>query len=339
MRKHPLRLAISLAISLGALALSLRGVRLDALWEQLKLADYWYLLAHLGILVLIQLARTVRWGLLLAPVKRMSFRRLIAISSVGFMALVVLPLRLGEFARPYLVREPGRVSGSAAMVSIVLERILDGLAVAGLLLVLLLDIPDSLPHVAWARRGAVLVLLGFVGLLAMLAVAGWRRELALRLAAGLARFSPWLSGKLVSFVGALSALPTAGELAGICLLTAGYWALNGYATWVLARGFGIPLGLLEAFACMGIRALGIMLPAGPGMVGTFQAFMQLGLAMFLPGLPAASAAAFANVLWACQLCLQVSLGLIFLGSPSLVADHHGVTLAELSHAGESLRGQ
>lgn len=341
MRKHPLRLAVSLAISLGALALSLRGVRLGALWEQLRLADYWYLLAHLGVLLLIQLLRTVRWGLLVAPVKRLPFKRLLAIASVGFMALVMLPLRLGEFARPYLVREPGRVSGSAAMVSIVLERILDGLAVAGLLLVLLLDLPDSLPdsqsHVAWARRGAVLVLLGFAGLLAALALARWRRELALRVAGSLARLSPWLSARVVSFVGALAALPTAGELAGIVLLTAGYWTLNGYATWILARGFGIPLGLLQAFACMGIRALGIMLPAGPGMVGTFQAFMQLALAMFLPGLPAATAAAFANVLWACQFCQQVALGLLFLGSPSLVADHHGVTLAELSHAGEALR--
>ncbi len=340
-RNHPFKLALGVAISLGALALSLRGVSASQLWAQLALANYWYLLLHLAVLLLIQLARTVRWGLLVAPLEKLPFVRLAAICAVGFMALVVLPLRLGEFARPYLLREPGRVSGSAAMASVVFERLVDGLAVTAFLLVFLVGLPGDVPHVEWVRRGAVAMLLLFVGLLAAIVAARWRREWLSRFVGGsVGVFAPRLAQRvrrmIDAFVGGLSSIPSVREAAGIFALTGAYWGLNGLATWLLALGFDIHLTFSQAFTCLGIRALGITLPAGPGMVGTFQAFMQLGLSMFVPGLEPARAAAFANVLWFCQFGQQVLLGLLFLNSRALAADQHVVTLAELSRAGEAL---
>jgi uncharacterized membrane protein YbhN (UPF0104 family) len=197
------------------------------------------------------------------------------------------------------------------------------------------------PHVEWARRGALLMLLVFVGLLGVLAAARWRRNQLSRLVgATVASVSPGLAQRLSraidAFVGALSALPSAGAIAGICLLTAIYWSLNGLATWILALAFDIHLTIPQAFTCLGIRALGITIPAGPGMVGTFQAFTQLGLSMFLPGLEPARAAAFSNVLWFCQFGQQILVGLLFLNSRALAADRHAVTLGELSRAGEAL---
>lgn len=338
MRAHPVKLAVGLAISFGALALSLRGVSFAELWAQLLLANYWYVLLHVVLLLGVQLFRTVRWGLLVAPVKKLSFRRLLSICAVGFMALLVLPLRLGEFARPYLLREPGRVSGSAAMVSIVLERLIDGLTVAGALVVLLLGLPASVPYVGWARRGGLGVFVLFAGLLVFLAAARWRRQEVSRLLRAVARWSPMLSRRLESFAAALTNLPSARAMAGVLLSTGLYWGLNGLATWVLALGFGLHLTMIQAYTCVAIRAIGAMIPAGPGMVGTFQASMQVGLAMFLPGLDAARSAAYANVLWACQFGQQVALGLLFMHSSGLAADQHTVTLTELSHADEALDG-
>jgi uncharacterized membrane protein YbhN (UPF0104 family) len=227
------------------------------------------------------------------------------------------------------------------MASVVLERILDGLTVAGFVVVLLLGLPATVPHIDWVRRGAWLMLLLFVGLVCVLAAARWRREeLSRFVASTVSALSPRLAktgGRAIdSFVGALAALPSARGIAGVCLLTGAYWGLNGLATWILALGFGIHLTLIQAFTCLGIRALGITIPAGPGMVGTFQAFMQLGLSMFLPGLEPARAAAFSNVLWFCQFAQQVGLGLVFLNSRSLAADRHAVTLGELSRADASL---
>jgi hypothetical protein len=57
-------------------------------------------------------------------------------------------------------------------------------------------------------------------------------------------------------------------------------------------------------------------PAGPGMVGTFQFFTQMGLSLFLPGAlgsgpQGVTAAAYANTIWLMQFGQQVLLGLLF----------------------------
>ena len=54
---------------------------------------------------------------------------LLAISSVGFMAILALPARLGEFVRPGLLRKRG-ISASAALGTVAVERIVDGLLVS-----------------------------------------------------------------------------------------------------------------------------------------------------------------------------------------------------------------
>ncbi len=332
------KLALSLLISIGFVAFSLRGHDLGQIWEQLKLANYIYLLPYIAILLAIHVIRTVRWGMLISPLAKMPFRRLNAVSAVGFMALVVLPLRLGEFARPYLIRVPGKVSATAATASIVVERVLDGLVVAALLVILLLRIPGGGAHVEWVRRGGYLMFAFFFGLLVFLVVAYLAHEFALRLIRRtVGRISPAVSDKacylLESFIKGLRSLPSFGQQVGILALTLVYWGLNGFGMLVLALGFDIHLDPLQAYTVLGVLVIGVMLPAGPGMAGTFQFFCQLGLSLFVPESENARAAAYANVLWVCQFLQQVALGLLFLNSRSL---DHRVTFGELMHAEEEV---
>jgi glycosyltransferase 2 family protein len=330
------KLLLSLLISLGFVAWSLRGKDLGQVWDQLKAANYLYLIPYLAILLVIHVIRTVRWGMLISPLARMPFRRLNAVSAVGFMALIVLPLRLGEFARPYLIRVPGKISATAAMASIVVERVLDGLMVAALLVLLLLRVPGGGEHVEWVRRGGDLMFAFFFGLLIFLVVAYLAHGFALKLIRGtLGRLAPRAGEKacylLDSFIQGLRSLPSVRQQLAIVALTAVYWGLNGLGMLVLALGFGIHLGLFQVFTVLGVLVIGVMLPAGPGMAGTFQFFTQLGLSLFLPESENARAAAFANVLWACQFAQQVALGLIFLNSLD-----HRVTFGELMHAEEEV---
>ncbi len=75
------------------------------------------------------------------------------------MALFILPLRLGEFARPYLVAERPALRVSAALSSVVVERVADGIFTAALLVVALLAVPEGTPNLA-LLRGAGWVMLG-----------------------------------------------------------------------------------------------------------------------------------------------------------------------------------
>ncbi|WP_242396199.1 lysylphosphatidylglycerol synthase transmembrane domain-containing protein [Anaeromyxobacter oryzisoli] len=318
--KRVVQAVIGLGISALALWFTLRGKDLDAVTHALRQADYRYLWLYLPFLAAIHLSRTVRWGILLEPVAKVPFGRLNAVSAVGFMALAILPFRLGELARPYLVAERPRIRVSAALSSVVVERVADGIFTGLLLVVSLLVVPDGTPGIRVLRVGGVVVSAAFVAALVFLVVAYRNRALAVSLVTrALAPLSPRLAaragGMLEAFIQGLRLVPSRGKVALFFLLTAVYWGVNAWGMQVLARGFGFQLDAAAACTLLGVLVVGVMIPAGPGMVGTFQGAIVLGLALFAPRETVAThGVAYANVLWAAQLGFQAMLGLAFLFS-------------------------
>lgn len=307
-----------LGISAAALALTLRGKHLDRIWSEMLHADYRWLWPYVAILLLIHLIRTVRWGILLEPVAKLPFSKLNAASAVGFMALVLLPFRLGEFARPYLVAERPRLRVSAALSSVVVERVADGLFTAVLLVLTLLAVPEGTRGLHAFRLAGVIVFAAFAGLLAFLVLAYRNRPRAVRLTHRLVdpispRLAERAAGMMDAFIHGLRLVPSRRKVAWFFLLTFLYWAVNGWGIQLFARSFGFDLRLLDAYTVLGVLVVGVMIPAGPGMVGTFQAAVAGGLALFAPD-AGERAFAFANVLWLVQLAQQTILGAVFLFS-------------------------
>ena len=318
--KRALQILGGLAVSALALWLTLRGKDLGAIWLAMQGADYRYLAPYLLVLLAIHLIRTVRWGILLEPVAKVPFARLNAVSAVGFMALVVLPFRLGEFARPVLVADRPRLRVSAALSSVVVERVADGIFTGLLLILTLLAVPEGTPGLQMLQVAGVAVSLAFAGLLGFLVLAYRNRALAVRLTSRLLdpvspKLSARASGMMDAFIHGLRLVPSRAKVALFFALTAGYWALNGWGMQLLARAFDLDLALVDAYTVLGVLVVGVMIPAGPGMVGTFQGAVVLGLSMFVSHEAAqARGPAYANVLWAAQIGFQVLLGLIFLFS-------------------------
>ncbi len=281
-------------------------------------ADYRYLALYVPFLVVIHVSRTVRWGILLEPVAKVPWGRLNAVSAVGIMALVLLPFRLGEFARPYLVAERPRLRVSAALSSVVVERVVDGLFTALLLVLTLFAVPEGTRGLHAFRVAGVLVFVAFAALLGFLVLAYRNRPRAVRLTHRLLdRLSPRIaeraSSMMDAFIHGLRLVPSRRKVAAFFLLTFVYWAVNGWGIQLFARSFGFDLRLLDAYTVLGVLVVGVMIPAGPGMVGTFQAAVAGGLSLFVAG-AGERALAFANVLWLVQLAQQVLLGLFFLFS-------------------------
>jgi hypothetical protein len=309
-----------LAVSAGALWLTLRGKDLGAIWQAILDADHRWVFPYLLVLTVIHLTRTWRYGILLEPVAKVPFARLNAVCAVGFMALVTLPFRLGEFARPYLVAQRPKLRVSAALSSVVVERIADGLFTAVLLLVTLLGVPEGTPGRTVLRGAGVIVFLVFAALLAFLVLASRNRALAVRITHATFgtvshKVADKVSGMMDAFIHGLRLVPSRGKVALFFVLTLCYWGLNAWGMSLLARGFGIQLGALASLTVLGVLVVGVMIPAGPGMVGTFQAAVILGLSLFLPKATIdVRGAAYANVLWALQIAQQVTFGLVFLFS-------------------------
>jgi glycosyltransferase 2 family protein len=316
--KRVVQSSAGLAISAGALWLTLRGKDLSRIGAEIQHADYRWLWPYLAVLTLIHLIRTVRWGILLEPVAKVPFGRLNAVSAVGIMALIVLPFRLGEFARPYLVAERPHLRVSAALSSVVVERVVDGLFTAVLLFVTLLAVPEGTRGLQAFRAAGLLVFLAFAALLAFLVLAHLNRARAVRLTHRLVdplspRVAERASGMMDAFIHGLRLVPSRRKIAAFFLLTAMYWALNGWGIQMFARSFGFSLGLVEAYTVLGVLVVGVMVPAGPGMVGTFQAAIVAGLSLFVTD-AGERGLAFANVLWAVQFAQQTIFGLAFMFS-------------------------
>jgi uncharacterized protein (TIRG00374 family) len=327
--KRAVKLVASLLVTLFFFWWTFKGTNWQDQWVSLKSADYIYVLPYLGILLLIHLCRTLRWGYLLSGLQRVPFRPLNEASGIGFMMLLVLPFRLGEFARPFLIAQRSSIRRSAAMTSVVLERITDGLVVATMLRVLLFFLPTETDTVRLVKLGSTLMFAVFGGGLAFLLFARWHHDRAVHLVrATVGRVVPGLAGKVAdvvdSFVGAMGQLPDAKRLAGFFLLSFAYWALNGAGMALLSRAFNcsgavdatcqpMSLELFQAYVVMGVLVAGVMIPGPPGMMGTFQAATYVGLSLFMPeALAKSSGLAYANVLWLCQTVQQVGLGLILL---------------------------
>jgi uncharacterized protein (TIRG00374 family) len=318
--KQLLQATVGLAVSAGALWLTLRGKDLGAIWAAMRAGDYRYLAPYVAILLGIQLTRTVRWGLLLRPITEIPFARLNAVSSVGLMALMLFPFRLGEFARPMLIADGRKLRVSAALSSVVVERAADGLFTGLMLVIALLSIPDGTPGVRVLRIGGVVVTGAFAAVLVFLAFAYRSRARAVALARAVLRpLSPRLAdragGMLDAFIHGLRVLPGTRSVVLFFALTLVYWALVAIGMAVLAAGFGFRLGVAQACTLVGVLIVGIMIPAGPGMVGTFQGAIVLALSLFAPADAVATRGmAYANVLWATQIVQLTVVGVPYLFS-------------------------
>jgi len=283
---------------------------------------WWTVAAYLLSLVVVHWFRAWRWDYLLRPIARVPTSKIIAVAWVGFFAIMVLPLRMGEFVRPALLKRDGSLSGSAAMGTIAAERVLDGLFVA-LLLAATLSFVPRLPlegvqflgfSVARVVHLGYLTVAVFAGALVTLGVfLAARRQAEAITKAVVGPVSPRLAARLAEIVGGLAdglrAIPDPRLMGPFLLQTGVYWSVNALGMWMLGWGCGLPMTPGQGFAVMGVLAMGILMPAGPGLFGAFQLSIFLALRMFFPEVMVLrEGAAFVFLMYVCQLVFTTVAG-------------------------------
>ncbi len=290
--------------------------------EAFALVRWWTVAAYFVIWSVVHVIRAARWKLLLSPIADVSMRRVLVASFVGYLAILLLPLRAGEVVRPVMIRDQGRLSAWAAAGTLGAERIVDGLVLSLILFVALaLATPlDPLPEtlgdlpisVAIIPRAAYAALIAFsCALLLMLAFYKWKqatRRVIHGLLDGLSpRFANWVSARVEHLGEGLSFLSRWRHGVPFLLATALYWLLNAGCTWLI--GWGVGFGdFTYAQACVvtGVLALGVLMPNAPGFFGAFQFSLYAGLAVFYPREQVLSqGAAFVFMLYVLQTLITV----------------------------------
>jgi uncharacterized membrane protein YbhN (UPF0104 family) len=298
LQKHGLKLGVSVVIA-AAFGWGLRhgGLPLLPAGDAFARVNVSYCLAYVIIFALMHTVRAMRWRHLLAPIATgIALRRILAVSFIGFAAILVMPLRAGEFVRPYMIRQRGKLSVAAATGTIAAERIIDGLAMTALLGICLQvahplsPLPDHIGKlpipVAAVPLYASVALSGFLAAFALMALFYWRPVLGHGLVEhSLGLVSRSAARKAADFVArtadGLKFLPSARHFGPFLAETVVYLFLTALGMWVLALGCGVEtMTFTQACVVMGVLGVGILLPAGPGLFGAYQASIYAALAMY-----------------------------------------------------------
>ena len=303
------RSLIGLLVSAVFLAIAFRGQDLGAIRDALRRIDYAWVLPALALYFAGVWVRAVRWSILLRPVVRVPAYRVFPVVVVGYTANNVLPLRTGELVRAYLIRQRHGVRKTAALATIAVERLFDGLTMLAFMLVA----TTAITFTAELRRVALVASALFAAVLLGLVVtiAGNGRDRLLRLLLGPlpGGVSARVERVAGSFLAGLGVLTRKADLALVAATSLLAWGLEASMYWTIARGFDGALAdaMTPAAALLttGVANLATLIPASPGYVGTFETGVLLAVDGAL-GVPEATALSFAILVHA-ALYLPITL--------------------------------
>jgi len=307
--KRLLLIVVGTALGMFFLYLAFRDISWQDFVAGLKQMKPVYLLPCTVLVLLAQLVRALRFGLILRPVCRLPVKDLWDLLNIWAGASMVMPARLGELVRPYLLRRRG-VSFSSGIGAMMVERFFD---LSGLLLLLglVLWTTPQIPRV-YSLLGQVLLVMLAVGYVLVLLVLAQRE----RVERAVAWFLSWLPGKAASFLDGifrrlLDGFRIMASFKQVIILFAYsvfLWVLFSILTYLFLLAFSIEAPFLVAVTIQVFICLGVALPSAPGFIGTFHAAGRYALALF--GVKAVVAVSFATVYHLFTFVLCLVLGLI-----------------------------
>src|SRR6266702_4381326 len=279
------KVIIGLLIGLGLLFLVSRFVNIPTTIHVLQqdLATPRALILVLlsnGAFLLAFSIRGVRWKLFLNPIGKVSTFKTVKLYLVGIFLNFLLPIRVGEVAKPLMLKRIARIPISQSLPTVAMDKALDLLhALFIMAIVPLLGVQMDIK--LWLVLGAVGGVL--IGLIFFVALAAWKRAAAIKLLQMMTGLLPKAIGsKIAAFTtGFVDSLLIAASrpkiflpavlLTCIAVIFDGLFAMLAF--WTI--GYPIPFG--TAIFGYTVYNMFYILPTPPGQVGSNEA---VGLLVF-----------------------------------------------------------
>lgn len=289
---------LGIGISVVFLYLALRGQDFGALRTALREASYVWLIPAILCYFAGVVIRTYRWQILLRSTRAIPVRRLWPVIVIGYMANNVLPLRAGELVRTYVLSEREKMSRSATLATIVVERVFDGLTMLAFIVFAALFI-DINARVRQLILVAALLFLGGLAIFFFVAFSSaWRVRLLRPIFSRLPHaITVRAEALIIEFIAGLGSLRRPSDTGLVALTSVGAWAAEATMYALVARGFGLHLSAAAAMLTTGVANLFTLVPSSPGYIGPFEAGTLLVVQQILR-LPIETTGAFALVLHA-----------------------------------------
>lgn len=268
-------------------------------WAIIRNANLLFFLAAFLIYYLSFPIRALRWRLLLENVgftkangvQLPRFWKLVEIIYISFFANVVVPARLGEVYRAYLLRQETGLSATRTFGTVLAERLLDLIVLVLLMITaIIVSLHEKLPPqlLSGLKVTVALVVVGIVGLCVLRLMRERIAKLIPERFRG--RYYQFQEGTLGSF----RRIPL---LSG---LTVAVWACESLRFFFIALALnlisGSPLHILAAACFIGLgEALLTIIPFTAGGVGLVEAGMAAMILLFNPATVGATSLSVAAV--------------------------------------------
>ncbi len=309
---------IGWAISIAFIAWAVLKMDLAKVWGALAMADYRWVIPAAVLNIVLLISRGFRWRHFIAPIKQVSFMSSFSAMCIGFMANMVLPARIGEFVRAYVLAKKESIPKSSALATVVIERGFDGLSVVVMMLLVftLVEPPDA-NDVFWTSlkiagvSASIFFMIFFTGLYL------FHRRV---------RFMEWAVERLVGFLPGeysvkaqeiieafrkgFDSIADWRRILKIVLWCAFIWGAAAPFNYFIFQAFDLDLPISASFLVLLSQILGVMVPSAPGFIGVYHAATIAGLVFY--GVDSELALSVALVLHIIMFTMQTIPGLIFL---------------------------
>ncbi len=286
--KINLKFWLGIAVSAFFMALLFRKIDFNQLVSALVSVDYRFILLAVASTFISYFLRAVRWRYLLIPEKHIPLTSLYPATIIGYMANNLLPARLGEFVRAYVLAQREGLQTPTVFASLVIDRLFDGFTVLLILLLTLftLKLPEGLADAATLlRTGGIVMFVLYAAVVAFLILlkSQTMRTLAwtgIILKPFPQRFSDRLIPLLGSFISGIRISSKGGHIAAVLATSLSIWVFCIIPVDMVLRGFGLHLPIAASMFILVLLVFAVMVPASPGFIGTYHYACFKGLSAF-----------------------------------------------------------
>ncbi|MDR4507280.1 MAG: flippase-like domain-containing protein [Candidatus Brocadiaceae bacterium] len=326
---------LSAVISIGCSWLFIKSIEWPSLKNALLEADYWFIIPSTVFALLVYVVRAFRWQGLITHIKPISVLSMLSITSIGFMANNILPARVGEVLRPFLLYKKEKVTFFASFATVIVERIFDMLALIIFTVVIIALLPeptaidqetavhDSMHQMNTVKESFIPALKKWVVVFAatgVITIASlflivmkpdfFKKILSLLCFFIPHKFKDKVFGLYDSFVYGLKILENKLQAIWILALSILVWVVGATEIYLLGFSFHMQLPFVGACLVAVCLALAVALPQAPGYIGVFHIAVLKSLTIF--GIQTSAAQSYAIALWVISVFPVTIMGFFFL---------------------------
>ena len=266
-----IKFILGVLISVIGLYYAFRQINFWELWIIIKNVNFILVILAIVILLLSNVIRAWRWQILVKPIKYVSFEPAFSSIMIGYFGNSVLPFRMGEFLRAYVVADKTSLTASTAFGTIVIERILDFIGLSIVILLIMTVYP--LTSVGGSIIIGVIVL-SLTAFIFFFLFGGFKSSLLVKIEkSSLLRIG--LLHKILlfikNFLDGATTIRATNKLGIILLYTLIIWIMYYCSTYLATIAIGIELEWFGFGVLLISTTLAISIPAAPGYVGTYHA--------------------------------------------------------------------